>query len=135
MTEPEKAKPQVRKPAAYLEIPTPTSNGGAAVNADGKPIMAPIDPTRPHAAARLAFGPPEDAKDPSNDLIAAVQTVFRVVTAKIAHHEREAQRLREALVPFATHARQSAAPVAPSDNASLDALLRIADELSKGDHQ
>lgn len=113
-------KIQVRKPAAYEEIPTPSPNGAAP------------EPSRPEST-RLRLRPIESPESGSTDLIEAVGTVFRAVTTRIAFHENEARRLREALAPFANLARQSGAPVPATDGGTLEALLRIAEELKQGD--
>lgn len=133
MTESEKSKIQVRKPTGYLDVPLGTVSHGVKPTGNGGATAGSV-PERT-APPPLSIRSIEDAKDPSGDLIEAVQTVFRVVTARIAHHEREAQRLREALAPFASHARQSAAPQPQSDGATVEALLRIAEVLKTEDQQ
>jgi hypothetical protein len=120
--EPEKRKITVNKPPQYLEVP---------VNDVPAPIIANGSDPNGRNGGTIGLRPADDVKDQAGDLIGAIQTVFRVVTARIAYHEREAQRLREALAPFANHARQSAAPVTPSDGATVEALLRIADQLNQ----
>jgi hypothetical protein len=124
----EKTAPQIRKPSGYFEVPTPTPNGAVDLP---NPLAG---PTAIKEAHRLGLWRPESEKTGSTDLIRAVQAVFEAVTTKIAFHESEARRLREALAPFANVARQSAAPVASPDGASAEALLKaIATELQKGD--
>jgi hypothetical protein len=106
---------KVHKPTSYEEIPLPSPNGSAP------------------GPARLNIRPAESPESEATDLIQAVGTVFRAVTAKIAFHENEARRLREALAPFAQLARQSTTPAPPSDGATIEALLKIAAELKNGE--
>lgn|SRR5215475_12543228 len=72
----------------------------------------------------------------SDALVAAVGKIFQAVTAQISYHEREAQKLRESLKPFAGLSRPN---VAPDGNVSADglrALLDLADKLTPtGDTQ
>jgi len=88
-----------------------------------------VEPKRPV----FAMIPSEPPKDPADRLVEAAQTVFRAITAEIARHEKAAQRLREALAPFASMARQSAAHEVPGERGTLEALLRIADQLKDGE--
>lgn len=121
MTEQQDSKIQVRKPTAYEEIPTPSPNGTAP------------GPAGQIRRATLNLRPAESSESGSTDLIEAVGTVFRAVTAKIAFHENEARRLREALAPFGQLARQSAAPPPDTESATIEALLAVASELKKGE--
>jgi len=123
MTEQQDSKIQVRKPTAYEQIPTPSPNGSERVTVIGST----------GTGARLNLRPGESAESGSTDLIEAVGTVFRAVTAKIAFHENEARRLREALAPFGQLARQSAAPPPDTESATIEALLAVASELKKGE--
>lgn len=118
MTDQQESKIRVNKPAAYQEIPLPAANGSAP------------GPSRPESG-RVNLRPAESPESGSSDLIEAVGTVFRAVTAKIAFHENEARRLREALAPFGQLARQSGAHDVPSAGSTVEALLKIAQQLNE----
>ena len=126
MSEPEKGKIQVRKPAGYesVPLPLPAPNGGVA-QPETAALRTATPPFKP-----LALRPAEDAKDPEGDLVSAAGAVFRALTARIAYHEKQAQRLREALAPFGSVARQSAAPTETPDGDAVRALLRYADVIN-----
>jgi hypothetical protein len=66
----------------------------------------------------------------SDALVAAVGKIFQAVTAKIAYHEREAQKLRDSLKPFAGLApRPNVAQGGEVSEDSLRAILSLADQL------
>lgn len=121
MTEAEKIK--VRRPTAYESVPMPPANGAAEEEIPKLPVGLP----HIREAVRLS------QQAPPPDLISAVGAVFRAVQAEIARHEKsisehqaQISKLRESLAPFASMSRQSAAPADPSDQATLEALLRFA---------
>ncbi len=120
------------KPARpeYLQVPLPIANG-----AD------PDEQKRAYAAKGAAAGPRPDsaaprpappAKTPSDVLVEAAETVARAVTARIAWHERELQRLRAALAPFAGSQRHNDAEhkSSPGGEADADFLARVVRQLT-----
>jgi hypothetical protein len=137
MTEPAKDKIQVRKPAAYAEVPLPAANGSdPGIKSPNMDVRITEGGGRDYPTTdRVSIRSIEDAKDPSGDLVAAIQTVFRAAAAEIARHENAAKRLREAMAPFANYARQSAAPPGTPDEDVVRALFRMADELKQGEQQ
>ena len=98
--------------AEYLEIPV-TAPNGASVSAQPPVKIKAIEEVR---------------KDPSGDLAAAAEKLFRAIAAKIAFHEKEAQRLREVAGLYSNLARQSVAEQ-PHDGSDLDALYRLVDQV------
>lgn len=105
------------KPAQYLKVATPAPDGtGASAARD----------------AHLGVRSIEPDGTTSDGLVQAAQTVFRVLTARIAHHESEARKLREALAPFAAATRQNVAVPAVSHDVLTEALLDFAAK-HKGD--
>lgn len=132
MTEPAKDKIQVRKPASYAEVPLPAPNGNASqqtpqVNATKIAGLTGYE--------HLKIKSIEDAKDPEGDLVSAAGAVFRALTTRIAYHEKQAQRLREALAPFGSMARQSAAPAEAPAEDTVRALLRYAEVINNREDQ
>src|SRR5712664_1739913 len=112
------------KPARpeYLQVPLPIANG-----AD------PDEQKRAYAAKSAPAGARADpAKTPSDVLVEAAETVARAVTARIAWHERELQRLRAALAPFAGSQRHNDAEHKSSSGVEADAefLARVVRQLT-----
>ncbi len=114
----------------YLQVPLPAGNG-----AD------PDEQKRAYAAKAIPAGPRPDsaaprpatpAKTPSDVLVEAAETVARAVTARIAWHERELQRLRTALAPFAGSQRHNDADhkSSPGGEADADFLARVVRQLT-----
>src|SRR5437660_4280403 len=97
--------------AEYLEIPVTAPNGASAG----------VQPVKIKAIDEVR-------KDPSGDLAAAAEKLFRAIAAKIAFHEKEAQRLREVAGLYSNLARQSVAEQ-PHDGSDLDALYRLVDQV------
>ncbi len=97
--------------AEYLEIPVTAPNGASAS----------VQPVKIKALEEVR-------KDPSGDLAAAAEKLFRAIAAKIAFHEKEAQRLREVAGLYSNLARQSVAEQ-PHDGSDLDALYRLVDQV------
>lgn len=81
------------------------------------------EPRRPNKPA-----PPVRSDLLTDQLVVAVQQVFKVVTARIAYHEAEAARLRSALKPYSEFAAPApadgAAPSVEQDMATLIATVR-----------
>src|SRR5215467_5033417 len=92
-----------------------------------QPIEQHPQPSRRRAAIKAVdqAAPPRD--DVTTSLVEAVDKVFRVVTARIAYHEAEARRLREALKPFAGF--PSASPDVTGGGDLLQQVLDIAKKL------
>jgi hypothetical protein len=85
-------------------------------------------PPQPRASRRMGKAAEEQpADDVTTSLVDAVNKVYRVVTARIAYHEAEARRLREALKPFAGLPPAPEAAVGAED--ALTELLAIAKRL------
>jgi len=73
---------------------------------------------------------PKSAPGSSDTLVAAVGKIFQAVTAQIAYHEREAQKLRESLKPFAGLApRHNVPPDGSVSEAAIRAVLDMAEKL------
>jgi hypothetical protein len=93
----------------------------AVLNGVGPPVAKPL-------SIRAIEEPPRAESD---TLVSAVAKIYQVVTAKIAYHEREAQKLRDSLKPFAAI---SPRPAAATDNEisadAIRAVLNIADQLN-----
>jgi hypothetical protein len=74
----------------------------------------------------------ESPRSDSDSLVDAVGKVYRAVTAKIAYHERELQKLRDSLKPYGALApqRQNDAPIDETSNAAIRAILDLADKMT-----
>ena len=123
------------KPARpeYLQVPLPLANGADPTPDEQKRAYATSSSKasslpRPDPAPR----PAAPAKTPSDVLVEAAETVARAVTARIAWHERELQRLRAALAPFAGSQRHNDADHKSSPGVEADAefLARVVRQLS-----
>jgi hypothetical protein len=121
----------VTKPAKpeYLRIPMPSPNGK-----DEEASQAALGASQPVTVSGVRSIEEVTAAPRGSDaLIEAVNTVRRVVTARIAWHERELRALREALAPFGAASRQNVTSENSSGNAAVDALLQLADTLKLGE--
>ena len=73
-----------------------------------------------------------DESGPNTQLLAAIDKVYRVAAAQIAFHEKEAKKLRDALIPFASfQAPAEGAPTAPTAEAYIQSLLEAAGQLER----
>ena len=104
------------KQAEYLTVPMPAPNGAA-----GPPAAAPLT---------IRSIDPVPAKDPSDAIVEAAETLLRAATARIAYHENHAERLRKALAALGAvglHRQDTAHPPVAGD--TLEKLLRIAENM------
>ena len=143
----------------YLDIPIPTPNGaapptsqiidqfvgevltGAAAGATPAEVAeklaekAQTAPPTVNPPTRRAAIPPfkmMDESGPNTQLLAAIDKVYRVAAAQIAFHEKEAKKLRDALIPFASfQAPAEGAPTAPTAEAYIQSLLEAAGQLER----
>lgn len=110
--------PAYKKEGDYAPPPPAVLNGGGLAVATGTPSLK----------IRAIEEPPRAESD---TLVSAVAKIYQVVTAKIAYHEREAQKLRDSLKPFAAISPRPS--VATENEISADAIravLNIADQLN-----
>lgn len=108
--------PRAYEPAGAGDLGPPTpgpANSGPAVPAGRSPVVRGVE------------GPVSDRPATSDALIEAAGMVYRLLTDRIAWHESEAARLREALIPFG-EVRQPAAAAAPPDEVIMRSLLDFA---------
>ena len=119
------APARIKPPRAeYKTIPTPSPNVG-----NGTDTFTVGSKEVEQGTSRVRIKSIE-RDDSSTSLIDAVNTVYRVVTARIAYHEREAAKLREALKPFGSLAPRSTDSEAAAIGDSLRGLLDLADRLN-----
>jgi|SRR5215470_11131049 len=111
--------------AEYLTIPTPNPNGADPTGAATPPLTVRSVEEVPT---------PAPAKSTTDALVDAAGKVFAALTAQVAYHEKEAQRLRRALDQFAAVAtpqvRQNATQDVDIDRDLLNKLLQAADRFA-----
>jgi hypothetical protein len=100
------------------------------------PFVAPADERPPAAVPRRAIPPfkmePEKPAAPASTdaLLQAIDKVYRVAMDRIAYHEREAKKLREALVPFASlHQPGAEAPPMQTAESFIQSVITMAGKL------
>src|SRR5262245_11355156 len=119
------AKAAAIERAQYLEIPVTAPNG--TVTGVHPVKIKTIEEVRIAGSPGSPLGA-AGAGSPSGDLAAAAEKLFRAIAAKIAFHEKEAQRLREVAGLYSNLARQSVAEQT-HDGGDLDALYRLVDQV------
>jgi hypothetical protein len=119
--------PTYKKEATY-EPPSPAVLNGAVASSPS--------PDLPIKIRSIEEAPRHGPAGTSDVLVGAVQKIFQAVTAQIAYHEREAQKLRDSLKPFSTLApRPNVAPDDGSSAQAIRAVLDLADQLNLNGEQ
>ena len=72
---------------------------------------------------------PTVSRGTSDMLVTAAAKIFQAITTQIAYHEREAQKLRDSLKPFASIGQRQ--NVTPDGYASVDAIRAVLDMADK----
>jgi hypothetical protein len=101
----------------YLRIETPAPGGQVPEASGPRPVVRSIEEQ------------PVATPVGSDALVNAAAQVYRAINAKIAWHEAELGKLRKALEPFATMARQNDAELPTSLQDAIATLLQHADTL------
>jgi hypothetical protein len=142
------ASPPAPLPSRAPAVPTPTKASPVAEFVNDvltgkfepppdpalKPFVAPEDVRT--SAPRRAIPPfkmePEKPAAPASTdaLLQAIDKVYRVAMDRIAYHEREAKKLREALIPFASlHQPGAEAPQMATAESFIQSVITMAGKL------
>jgi len=119
--------PAYKKEGNY-EPPSPAVLNGTVASSP--------DPTIPIKIRSIEESPRPGPAGTADTLVGAVQKIFQAVTTLIAYHEREAQKLRDSLKPFAGIApRPSVAHDGAITEDDIRALSNLAAQLNLGEKQ
>jgi len=132
-------KIKVRKPDAYLEIPTPAPPNGSASPplpfvADASIPEGVAEVRGPYNSVRITNIEPETPKSHDSAIVDAIVRIARVTQQRIAYHESALRSLREALGNLSAltgQPRQPVAPVPENLSATLDLVLATARQLEE----
>jgi hypothetical protein len=117
------------------ESPVRFGPNGAPVLADQPDLVRSVEKPapplpEPPSRRRKTEAPPVVREDTNSVLLDAAGRVFKAITERIAYHENEARKLREALKPYSEFAGEEP----PTTNDDLAVLMKAMEQL-KGEQR